>query len=476
MARVTGWKRPAGLDLRISLSSLAPRRFSIRLRIALLATALFAVAMIAVSVAVILIQRALLIDRIDDAVAARATDIAMLLQAGQSPALLSQRDEESFVQIVDSSGTVVAASDNVEGQPPASPESVPPGELRLVQAHDAVPGEEGAYRVAVYTVQSSWGTVTILVGDSLEPVSESSQALIAAFVMGVPALTAVVGATSWFITARALRPVDSMRANVYEIGGEVAGRRVPEPATEDEVARLARTMNRMLERVDSVQQRQRQFVSDASHELRTPLTAVRASLEVALTTELDEESQRLVRSSLTEVGRMEQLIEDLLADAVESNAGSRHVTDVDLDDLVLDEVRALRHTSPMAVDVSGVSGAQARGNREQLRRAIRNLLTNAARYADSEVRVGLQETGETVCLTVTDDGPGIPADQSDAIFERFTRLDEARSRNAGGAGLGLAIARRIVESHGGRVFVDAEFTGGARFVVELPGSSQAGSG
>jgi signal transduction histidine kinase len=457
-------------------SALAPRQYSIRLRIALLATALFAVAMVAVSVAVVLIQRALLIDRIDDATAARATDIGVMLQSGQSPSLASRRDEEAFVQIVDSAGGVVAASENVAGQPPASLESVPPGELRLAQSHDAVPGEEGAYRVAVHTVLVDGDAVTILVGDSLEPVSEGSQALIAALAMGVPALTAVVGAASWFLAARALRPVDEMRAKVDEIGGEVAGRRVPEPGSKDEVARLAGTMNRMLERVDSVQQRQKQFVSDASHELRTPLTAVRASLEVALSSGLDGEPLGLVRSSLTEVGRMERLIEDLLADAVESNASLRSITDVDLDDLVLEEVGALRQTSAPVIDASGVSGAQARGNREQLRRAVRNLLSNAVRYGSSTVLVSLQETGGKVRLAVADDGPGIPADRREAVFERFTRLDEARSRKAGGAGLGLAITRRIVEAHGGRVFVDPEFTGGARLVVELPGRPETGSG
>jgi hypothetical protein len=236
-------------------SALAPRQHSIRLRIALLATALFAVAIVTVSVAVVLIQRALLIDRIDDAIAARATDIGVLLQSGQSPSLASRRDEEAFVQIVDRSGSVMAASENVAGQPPASLATVLPGELRLAQARDAVPGEEGAYRVAVHTILVNGDEVTILVGDSLEPVSEGSQALIAALAIGVPALTAVVGAASWLLAARALRPVDEMRSRVDEIGGEVAGRRVLEPESKDEVARLAGTMNRMLERVDSVQQR-----------------------------------------------------------------------------------------------------------------------------------------------------------------------------------------------------------------------------
>jgi signal transduction histidine kinase len=166
---------------------------------------------------------------------------------------------------------------------------------------------------------------------------------------------------------------------------------------------------------------------------------------------------------------MEQLIEDLLADAVDSNTGLRQATDIDLDDLVLEEVRAVRHSSGVAIDVGEVSGAQVRGNREHMRRVVRNLMSNAVRHAGTRVRVSLSETDSHVRLAVADDGPGVPQDKREAIFERFTRLDEARSRQAGGgAGLGLAIARRIVEAHDGRIYVDPEFASGARFVVELP--------
>lgn len=395
-------------------------------------------------------------------------DVGALVASGQSTSLLTTRDEEAFIQVLDSSGQVFASSSNMTGQSPVSDERVTEGQLRIVRVKRAIPGEGESFRVAVFGVRSPAGPTIVLVGDSLESVSESTQVLATTLAIGIPILTLLVGLVSFFLTGRALRPVEAIRTEVDGIDGEISGRRVPEPETMDEISRLARTMNRMLERVEDVQHRQKQFVSDASHELRTPLTAVRASLEVGLSPDLDSELDQLIRSSLTEIGRMEQLIDDLLADAVETNGELRNVVNVDLDDLVLEEARAIRHASGVTVNVTAVSAAQAPGNHEQLRRAIRNLLNNAVRHASSQATVTLIEADGAALLTVTDDGPGIPEDQRERVFDRFVRLDAARGRDSGGAGLGLAITRRIIKAHGGRIYVDPAFTGGARFIVELP--------
>ncbi|HEY3238615.1 MAG TPA: HAMP domain-containing sensor histidine kinase, partial [Acidimicrobiia bacterium] len=217
-------------------------------------------------------------------------------------------------------------------------------------------------------------------------------------------------------------------------------------------------------------ERQRRFVGDASHELQSPLAALRADLEVALAAgdgqagEWDQVARRL----LGDVERQEALVQDLLflARADEDRADRRRAL-VDLDDVVLTEVDRLRLRAPVTVDTSAVSGAPVRGHWEDLARVVRNLLENAVCYARTQVTVRLGVEEGWAVLTVDDDGPGVPPDERDRVFERFARLDTARSRQLGGTGLGLAIAREVVVDHHGTIAVD-DWRGGARLVVRLP--------
>jgi signal transduction histidine kinase len=256
---------------------------------------------------------------------------------------------------------------------------------------------------------------------------------------------------------------------VASIRGTELHRRVPEPDSHDEISRLARTMNQMLDRVEHATERQRSFVADASHELRGPLTRMRSSLDVAIAHPATSDPRELYPSLLDDTADLQKLVDDLLFLArSDSGAFARPTTPVDLDDLVLDEARGLRERDQVRVDTSGVSVARTLGDSHQLARAIRNLASNAERHADSRVTFELRERGDESELVVGDDGPGIPPEHHAAVFKRFTRLDEARSRDAGGAGLGLAIVHDIVTRHGGTVTVDGADGGGARLVVRLP--------
>jgi heavy metal sensor kinase len=319
---------------------------------------------------------------------------------------------------------------------------------------------------------------TLYLGRSLEPIDESVATLRWTFTVGAPLMVVIVAWVTWTFVGRALYPVEAMRAQVADITATELYRRVPEPDSRDEIGRLAETMNAMLARLDEAQTRQQQFVADAAHELRSPLANIRAQLEVDLARPEEAEFLETERSVLEEAVRLQRLADDLLLLARGDVGAPMRSAAVDLDDVVFREVERVRREA--AVDTIRVSGAQLVGDEELLSRVVRNLLENAARYANERVTVGLHEDRRNgiVELMVSDDGPGIPEEARDGIFERFVRLDAARGRDAGGAGLGLAIVREIVERHGGTVTVGEAAEGGARFEVRLPiasdGAGEAG--
>jgi signal transduction histidine kinase len=287
----------------------------------------------------------------------------------------------------------------------------------------------------------------------------------------VPTFVLLVGALAWYLTGRALRPVEVIRSEVTAITHSSLDRRVSEPRAKDEVGRLARTMNEMLDRLEDASVRQQRFVSDASHELRSPVSAIRTAGEVALAHPERADWHEVVRRMLAEDARMEQLVADLLTLARTAEATPVPDQVVDLDEVVMRET-----TVPARPDVvvsrDRVSAGRVRGSEEQLTRVVRNLFDNAVRHAAERVRLTLHPTEDgAVELVVEDDGPGVPAADRERVFERFTRLDEGRARDAGGLGLGLAMVRSITEWHGGTALVtdavDDDYPG-ARVVVRLP--------
>jgi signal transduction histidine kinase len=419
---------------------------------------------------VVVLQRTLTAG-MDDNILDRAQEVAALVRQHALPRTLPVHDnDDALVQVVDARGVVLASSVNLAEDPPIARFRPPPGrsQVRTIHGLSFEVDSNDAFRVAASTVQTAAGPVTIYVGVNHERVGESVDAVRGIVVVGLPLLLVLVGGTSWYVVGRALRPVDAIRREMADISANDLGRRVPVPASDDEIGRLARTTNETLDRLESFTARQQRFVADASHELQSPLASSLADLEVALS-HPDEVDWRETAAGLVEDNeRMTRLVKDLLFLARSGqDASAAAPVLVDLDDVVRTEVGRVR--SAVAVDTSGVAPVEVRGHPDQLARAVRNLLDNATRHARSIVRVELTQNGSLATLVVQDDGPGVPPEARERIFERFTRLDDSRSRSTGGAGLGLAITREIVEGHHGTIA--AEFDGGrTRFVVRLPRS------
>ncbi|MEO6652813.1 MAG: ATP-binding protein [Ilumatobacteraceae bacterium] len=438
---------------------------SVRIRATVGATLVAAVVVTIAAVVLVITLRESQFSAIDNTLELRATDIESLLDGGGTPLTVAvESDEDGFVQIVDGDGNVVAASANLGGQSLVTPTV---GSMTATERIDAL--DETSFRVH-RRVTDGDRRFTIVVGTTLEDLERNQRVLSGSLIVGIPLVLFVLAGLIWTVVGRALRPVEAIRARVTEIDGGQLDQRVPVPAAQDEIGRLATTMNHMLDRLQDAQHRQTRFVSDASHELRTPIAVIRHELEIALRTEGTDHWPEVGADLLEEDLRMERLVDDLLFIArherPDTDADRSLVELVDVDDLVLDEVGRGHTAKP--IDVSGVSAGQVRGNADNLARVIRNLLDNAARYATSGVAVHVASHDGVVTVDIDDDGPGVPDRDREMIFERFARSDDARGRMTGGTGLGLAIASDIVEQHGGTITVaHSPWLGGARFTVTL---------
>ena len=449
------------------------RLAGVRVRITVAAVLVVGIALAASGVWLVITHRDGLLKDAETAARLRERDIESAISDGVvTKTIAAPHGDESIVQVVDADGNVVAASSNVVGVARLSTLEPARGEFR----YQTIPPPFGhaKLRVVAREVSTASGTYVVYVARSLGSIDRSSDRLEQLLLIAFPILLAIVGVITWIVTGRALHPVEAMRKEVEAIGAADLHRRVPEPSTHDEIARLARTMNAMLGRLEDATERQQRFVADASHELRNPLAGIRAQLEVDLAYPDGADWQATERDVLDGAIALQRMVDDLLAlatvDEQQSSGNRRHDT-VDLDEIVLAEAGRVRRSTTRVVDTSHVSGAQLDGDADQLTRAVRNLLDNAARHASSTVTVELGEEDGTVTLVVTDDGPGVPEAERERIFERFARLDEGRTRDTGGAGLGLAITHQVVVAHGGDVSVgDGP---GARFTVSLPATLSA---
>jgi signal transduction histidine kinase len=419
-------------------------RLSVRTRTALAAALALAPVLAAASVAGVLVQRHDLSDSVTLVAREHAAAIAQQLENDDTGADHSVAiGEEDLVQVVES-GQVTDASDQLAGEAPLVPQSSSATVLGGL-------ADEEPDRYVVVTAPVAGTDSYVVSARSLESVDTATGSTTRLLIVGSALVIVLVLGLTWVLTGRALRPVDGMRRQASQITQANLSARLPVPETGDEIARLAETMNAMLERLEQAVATQRQFVADASHELRSPIATVRTLHETAHLGKHPEGLTGLSADVLAEIARLEALVADLLLLARAEGAPA-HVEQVNL----AEEVAALT-TRPGRVPVSlhAAEPVWVTGDPRALSRMVRNLLDNADRHASRSVRVIVDRDGPWARVVVADDGPGIPPSERDRVFERFVRLDEARARDAGGSGLGLAIVRQVAHRHGGSVTVSS---------------------
>lgn len=460
---------------------------SVRARATLGASLVVALALVAAGAAVLLSLRDNLTDQAGSRADSAARKVASQLLTVRSLGDLDLPDDENQpVQVVDGDGRLVAASEDLQRISGTGVDQVKPGrggagvkgdsgdagdredgeiddETEYTDGSATIDGESGEYRFAAVEVSSPKGDFTVHAGGSLSDEQSAVSTALTSMLIGFPLLLAVVAGVTWLVTRRALRPVAAITAEMSAItASEDLARRVPEPDTHDEIARLARTTNETLTALQTSVERQRRFVADASHELRSPIASLRTQLEVgAAHPELLD-----VDGAVEDTVRLQELAADLLLlarlDAGEKPGAGR----VDLAAFAREELsqRTRDHVEVHA----DLKSAEVAGSRGQLARVLGNLLNNAQRHARSRVTVTTRSDGAWAVLEVADDGSGVPEGERERIFERFVRLDDARTRDEGGAGLGLAIARDVAVRHGGTLVVREAPSGGALFELRLP--------
>ncbi|WP_084804548.1 ATP-binding protein [Bradyrhizobium sp. NAS80.1] len=300
---------------------------------------------------------------------------------------------------------------------------------------------------------------------------------------GIPFAAGLAIAGGYFLAGRVLSPVGAMAQKAREITAESLAKRLPVDNAEDEFGRLATVFNDTLSRLQDAFERLRRFTADASHELRTPLTAMRSVGEVALQNPLDAVAYRdVIGSMLEEVDRLTRLVESLLI-LTRADSGKVQLAPEALDlgalvGHVIDQLRVLADEKHQELRFRAVVRVHVRGDAALIRHALMNLIHNAIKYTPNggTISVEVNAAGGGAMIEVRDTGPGIPATHQDRIFDRFYRVDTSRSREAGGVGLGLAIARWAVEANGGQIELASDMTEGSLFRVILPNASTESAG
>lgn len=318
------------------------------------------------------------------------------------------------------------------------------------------------------------GDYVLTVAVSTAPVDETLGILRRVMLLVSAVAVAGVAMLGVMISNRALTPLADLTRAAAQVRADDLGVRMPVPPGEDEVAALARSMNEMLDRIQRSFEAQRRFTADASHELRSPLTAIAGHVSYLIRrTQLSEEQRESLRAIRTESERLGRLVTDLLELARTDAGFPIERAPLDLRDLVEEVHKEAAVTLPSTTVTAETpeSTVAVMGDRARLKQVLANLVQNSAKAGAASVRLAIRTDGEGVLLEVADDGEGIPAEAVPRIFDRFYRVDGARSRDGGGSGLGLAIVKAIVEGHGGRVEVTSQTGEGTTFKVRLPRAS-----
>ena len=455
----TGWARVR-----------AKWRSSVRSRATIGASLVLTVALVVGAFAAAVVLRRALTSDAQSQLVDRVDSVQSLMSAGLLPQVFPTTGREiGQVQVVDQSGAVVAVTPGLAVTTRLDVVRPPPVGKQTMATVDGqqiggVPGQD--YRVVARTVATRGGPLTIYAVTSLDASHRAEQYLRNSLLIGVPLLVALAAWLIYRVVARALAPVDAMRAEVDRIEAADLSGRVEAGSSDDEIAKLGLTLNRMLDRLEDASSHQQLFAAAASHELRSPLSTIRTELEVALAYPDRTEWPKVAEDSLIEVARLEELTRDL---RILTRSRSMHVSvsrPIELSTLVGAEVALRRPQREIRYTVD-LRPADITADPDAVVRVVRNLFDNAERHAASEIRVNVSAEAGGVILSVANDGPAIPLDDLERIFEPFMRLDEARSLDIGGSGLGLAIVRSIMTALGGSI-VALQVDHGAEFTATFP--------
>ena len=460
------------------------RRRGLRARVTLIAALGLLVALIAGDLLLLNTLRVSLTRSVDDSARSGATEVAALINADRLPDPVPVAAGTVSIQVLGPSGQIVNVSADADRLvpllPPTQAASLANGNSAVL-VHGAPFDMPSLLRVAV--VRADGGEL-VIAAVPYSSAADSLQVVAHGLIFGTPVLFIVFAGAMWFAVGSTLRPIDLLRRGAARVTGTGVPADLPVPEARDEVRSLALTLNDMLSRLTSAQQRQRSLVSDTAHELRSPIASIRTQLEVALDHPGGQDWSSTARDVLADTLRLSRLTEDLLLlarldEQADQGDVRRQGQPVDVGELACSVV-ARYADSPVPVTATPPVGIDAAatvaGNRDRLDRMLVNLIDNAIRYAKSSVVVSVSQSGAWVELAVTDDGPGIPEPDRERAFDRFARLDDARARgddDAGGAGLGLAIVRATAQSHAGTAHLESSPDGasGLRAVVRLPAAA-----
>jgi signal transduction histidine kinase len=449
------------------------QRLSLRARLLVIGVLGVALALAVGSLALYGVLTVVSYRTLDNAGDATAAEVADLVDRDRLPDPIPVTGSQ-IVQVLDSRNRVVSAS--VNGDRLTAVVTSGEVEAALRGGHPEVPGSrvglDSPLRVSAVGAGAADARRTVVVAQRIDDIEDSQQVLRLTLLATYPLLLLVLALIAWRVVGAALRPVEVLRLTAERISGTGQDERLPVSVSQDEVHDLAVTLNSMLDRLEASRTRQRAFVADAAHELRSPLTSMRTQLEVA---ERLGEGSEVTRELWAEVARMAALVEDLLvlARMDQEASATRSLLPVDLRKVLLEVVD--RHAAArVPVTVGDLPDAVVLGDAEALGRTFDNLTDNAVRHASMTVRIESRLRDHMVDVLVSDDGSGIPEADRTRVFDRFTRLDEARDRDAGGSGLGLAIVHELVRQAGGTVVLESREPHGLVARVSLPVASSTG--
>jgi signal transduction histidine kinase len=445
------------------------RRRSLRARLTLITSAGLSLALAGAAVLLVNALRASLVSGLDDSARQGAVTVATLIDQNRLPSPVPVAAGTITVQVLDAQGRITDTSPGADRLVPMIPPAQAQAAARTGQASMLAGPPLGMPSLLRVVAVGASGHQVVIAAVSYAQASDSLATLVKALAIGTPLLFGLLALVTWLVTGYTLRPIAELRRGAAEVTETGVPHALPVPPARDEVRSLAETLNDMLSRLADAQQRQRDLVSDTAHELRSPIASIRAQLEVALDHPDGLDWPETARDVHADTLRLARLTEDLLLLArLDGQHLHRRPTDVSA---VCRSVAARYAAARVPVRADAAAPCVVAGDPDALSRLLVNLLDNAVRHACSQVCVSVRRDDGWAVLVVTDDGPGIPAEDAERAFGRFSRLDNARSRTGEegveGAGLGLAIVRSTAEAHGGSVSL-SDAGPGLRVTVRLP--------